>query len=68
MTYIPDILVSCKEAARFLGVTPATISTKVRRKILTKRTIDGVTGIPLRELMKATRREAVEPQFFIHIK
>lgn len=48
---LPAILVSCAEAARFLGKTRATISAYIRQNRLTKRTIDGVTGILLSELV-----------------
>ena len=59
---IPDVLVSSKEAARFLGCTPQTICANVKQGKLTRRTKGGVTGIPLAELMNAkkTRREAGE--------
>jgi len=57
---IPEVLVSCTEAARLLGVTNNTVSSWIRRKKLTKRTIDGVTGILLADLMKMKRREAKE--------
>ena len=48
---LPVVLVSCVESARFLRVTPATISNYIRQRRLTKRTIDGVTGILLSELV-----------------
>lgn len=41
------ILVSCKEAARLLGVTPKTISMMLRDGRLKKTTIGGSTGILL---------------------
>lgn len=52
-TAIPTILISCAEAARYLGVSRATISARIRRRLLTKRTIGGVTGILLEELIDA---------------
>lgn len=45
-----DVIVSCREAARLLGKTPATISTMIREKRLSKVTIDGSTGIKLSEI------------------
>lgn len=48
---LPRILVSCAEAARYLGKTRATVSTYIKQHRLTKRTIDGVTGILLSELV-----------------
>jgi len=63
-TQIPVVLVSCSEAGRLLGVTHNTISLWIRQNKLQKRTIDGVTGILLSDLidMRLKRREAKEPQ------
>lgn len=41
------IIISCKEAARLLGVSPKTVSMMLRDGRLNKTTIDGSTGIPL---------------------
>ena len=62
---IPDFLVSCAEAARYLGCSTATISAYIKQGRLSKRTIDGVTGISIRQLMntkKKNRREPGEPR------
>lgn len=48
---VPSILISCAEAARYLGKSRATVSTYIKQHRLTKRTIDGVTGILLSELI-----------------
>ena len=47
------ILVSCKEAARLLGVTNKTISTRIKTGQLHKITIAGSTGIRLSEIYKS---------------
>jgi len=47
-----DILISCNEAARHLGKTPATVSAMVRDGRLERVTIDGSTGIRLSEIWK----------------
>lgn len=52
-----DVVVSCTESARLLGVTPKTISAMIRDGRLTKVTIDGSTGIRLSEIERK-RREA----------
>lgn len=46
----PEVLVSCTEAARLLGKTPATISTMIRDGRLSKTTIGQSTGIRLSEI------------------
>lgn len=59
----PDVFVSCKEAARYLGVAQQTISNYLKQGRLTKRTAGEVTGIPLRQLTvmkRKNRREAGE--------
>lgn len=48
---IPEVLLSSIEAARLIGVTPSTISNYIRQKRLSKSTIDGVTGILLRDVL-----------------
>jgi hypothetical protein len=53
---IPDVLLTCSEAARYLGYTSVTISTYIKRGKLTKRTKGKVTGIPLREVMRLKRK------------
>ena len=45
-----EILVSCTEAARLLGVTPPTISAMIKDHRLIKKTIGISTGISLREI------------------
>lgn len=57
---LPEVLISCAEAARFLGVTPATISTYIKRGKLTKRTRGKVTGIPLRDVVRMKRKNRRE--------
>lgn len=49
---IPEVLVSCSEAARLLGVSRTTISAYIKQGRLTKRTMDDVTGILLTDLMR----------------
>jgi hypothetical protein len=53
---IPDVLLTCSEAARYLGYSSVTISTYIKRGKLTKRTKGKVTGIPLREVMRLKRK------------
>ena len=48
---IPDVMVSCAEAARIIGVTPNTICNYLKQKRLVKKTVDGVTGIRLSDVM-----------------
>jgi len=48
---IPDVMISCAEAARILGVTPNTICNYLKQKRLVKKTIDGVTGIRLADVI-----------------
>ena len=50
--HVPPVLVSCAEAARLIGKSRVTISAYVKQKILTKRTIEGVTGILLSDLLE----------------
>ena len=60
---IPEILVSNKEAARYLGCTPQTVVARIKQGVLSRRTMGNVTGIPLSQLMNAkkkTRRDAGE--------
>ena len=45
-----DVLVSCKEAARILGITPSTISMMLKQHRLKKTSIGGSTGIRLSEI------------------
>lgn len=45
-----EVLVSCQEAARLLGVTPPTISVMLGQRRLTKVTIGPSTGIRLSEI------------------
>lgn len=47
---IPDVLVSCTEAGRLIGRTPATISQMIRDGRLHKATIGSSTGIRLSEI------------------
>ena len=53
---IPDVLLTCSEAARYLGYSSVTISTYIKRGKLTKSTKGKVTGIPLREVMRLKRK------------
>ena len=48
---IPDVMISCAEAARILGVTPNTICNYLKQKRLVKKTIDGVTGLRLADVI-----------------
>lgn len=48
---LPPVLISYKEAARLLKKSPMTISNYVRQKRITPRTIDGVTGILLSDII-----------------
>lgn len=48
---LPDVLISCAEAARILKVNPSTISNYVKQKRIVKRTIGGVTGLLLSDVM-----------------
>lgn len=48
---IPEVLLPNVEAARLLGVTPNTICSYLKQKRLVKTTIDGVTGILLRDVV-----------------
>lgn len=64
---IPDVLISCAEAARILKVNPSTISNYVKQKRIVKRTIGGVTGLLLSDVMglqekKRSRRETAGPR------
>ena len=63
---IPDVLISCAEAARILKVNPSTISNYVKQKRIVKRTIGGVTGLLLWDVMsfkeKRSRRETAGPR------
>ena len=52
-----NVLVSCKEAARLLGVNPSTISIMLQQHRLRKAYIDGSTGIRLSEI-----RDMIKPQ------
>lgn len=52
-----DVLVSCTEAARLLGITPKTISMMLRDGRLKKVTLGKSTGIRLSDL-EEKRREA----------
>ena len=56
---IPEVLISCNESARFLGVTRATISRWIREHRLQKHFVEGVTGIWFADLVriKATRQQ-----------
>ena len=47
---LSEVLVSCREAARLLKRTPATISMMLRDGRLKRTTIDGSTGILLSEI------------------
>lgn len=47
-----EVLLSCSEAARHLGVTQTTVSRYVREGILHKTTIGRSTGIRLSEVKK----------------
>ena len=44
------IIISCKEAARLLGVSPKTVSMMLRDGRLKKITIGGSTGISLHDI------------------
>lgn len=61
---IPDVLLTNTEAARYLGVSLATVGLMIAQGRLTRRTFGKVTGLPLRAVveMKKTRnrREARE--------
>lgn len=50
----PEVLVSCTEAARLLGVSNHTISVMIRDHRLHKTTIGISTGIRLSEIRKIT--------------
>ncbi len=54
---IPDVLISCAEAARILKVNPSTISNYVKQKRIVKRTIGGVTGLLLSDVMSFKEKE-----------
>lgn len=54
---IPDVLLSCAETARIIGVTPNTISGYIRQHRMTKRTIGKVTGIPLRDVLTFDKKK-----------
>ena len=53
---IPEVLLPNTEVARLLGVTPNTIGLYIRQKRLSKTTIDGVTGILLRDVVCFKRK------------
>lgn len=53
---IPDVLVSCAEAARLIGVTPNTVCNYLKQKKLSKKTIDGVTGLRLSDVIMFKER------------
>jgi len=54
---IPDVLISHKEAARVLGVTPNTICNYIRQRRLIKKSIDGVKGLKLADVILLKERE-----------
>lgn len=54
---LPDVLISCAEAARILKVNPSTISNYVKQKRIVKRTIGGVTGLLLSDVMSFKEKE-----------
>ncbi len=60
---VPEVLVSCREAARILGYAYGYVSFLVRTGKLVRRTIGHSTGILLEDVMKyKNRREAKEPR------
>ena len=53
----PEVLVTCTEAARLLGVNNNTITSMLKEGRLHRTTIDGSTGIRLSEIdLTAVRR------------
>lgn len=48
---VPEVLISCAEAARYLGVTPNTISSYIKQHRLFKHTVNRVTGIWLSDIV-----------------
>lgn len=50
-----DVIVSCNEAARLLGKSPATVSHMIREGRLEKVTIKGSTGVRLNQVMALKR-------------
>lgn len=54
---VGEVVVSCTEAARLLGVTPKTISSMIKDGRLKKVKIEDSTGIRLSEI-EEKRREA----------
>lgn len=50
-----EVLVSCREAARLLGVTSATVTRMLTDGRLEKKTIGESTGIPLHSIWSAKK-------------
>lgn len=54
---LPEVLLTNMEAGRLIGVTPNTIRRYLNEKRLIRKTIDGVTGILLRDVLDFKKKK-----------